>query len=263
MSHQISDARRAVLAGLAQAIFPLEEWLATKKYTPNPASLIPPEPGLPWRPSDGAAATLSTASMEAIAAFEQMLADGSDEALAPRWLMLKVHPLAFFQYGSQPADAWRKARNLDPAASFAPFAGPGANMNYVVTAGDKTLDPVPRAEYYEVCFSLLDRVVAGAGGVPTNGQKLSDALLKDAVPAWPSTETVSSQAFIKRFAADLMVTCMGQKNPALIDRPAIWQRAVLIEAGENRHVGNEYAPSQTAQGVVALLDKIASSTTPT
>lgn len=257
MAYTVPASLHASLSSLADVLLPFQDWLQTPgRYVPDPLALIPSEKPLPWRSGP---MSLNAASLGLIQAFEAWVdGDATDEALAPRWLMLKVHPTAFFQYQTTSVADWRKERGLLPDAAFAPFAsfaGAVPNMSYVLarpdSAGDPG-DPVPAARYYDECFALLQAAIA-APGVFTNWNDFVGKL--KANTAWPTTARVSSLAFLKRFTCDLLIACMGQKNPALQGLDRLWQRAVLIEAGENRHTGNEYGPAQTAHAVEALLDK--------
>jgi hypothetical protein len=51
--------------------------------------------------------------------------------------------------------------------------------------------------------------------------------------------------------------CLGQKNGAITaSNPFLWERAVLIEIGENRHVGNAYTVQQADQAVATFVKTI-------
>lgn len=257
MAYAVPTALRSALAALADALLPLADWVKSKPYVPDTTSFIPAIEQMPWR---GGGAALNADSLELIRAFEYWVDhDATDEALSPRWLMLKTHPTAFFQYRTDAA-SWRAARGLHPDAKFAPFTGQGANMSYVFARPDDPKDPgdpVPRARYYDESWRLLAQAIEAEGAVIPDWNAFADKLLADGSGAWKAaTSVVSSSSFIKRFAADLLIACMGQKNPALANRDPIWLRAVLIEAGENRHPGNEYGPAATAQAVAAMLGKL-------
>ncbi|MEQ6352560.1 hypothetical protein [Ralstonia pseudosolanacearum] len=259
MAYSVPLPLRPSLTALVNALLPLASWLETKRYVPDASLLIPPAGPLPWRTGP---VSLDADSLALISAFEAWVDDdATNEALAPRWLMLKARPTAFFPYQVSSVPAWRAARGLSPDAAFAPFTGPGANMSYLLArpgAPADSGDPVSRARYYDQGFALLQSAIDQAGGPITDWPAFANALLSNAAAAWPATAVVSSSLFIKRLTCDLLIACMDQKNPALAGRDPIWLRAVLIEAGENRHRGNEYGPAQTAVAVVGVLDTLAS-----
>lgn len=260
MAYTVPASLRASLSSLADALLPFQDWMQAKPYVPDPSVLIPSEKPLPWRSE---LKPLNAASLGLIQAFEDWIdGDATDEVLVSRWLMLKVHPTAFFQYSSASVSEWRAARGLSLDAKFAPFAtfvGAVPNMSYVLARTDSPGDPgdpVTAARYYDECFTLLQSAIT-APGVFTNWNKFVEKLkAANTIDAWPITARVSSLAFLKRFTCDLLIACMGQKNSALQGIDRLWQRAVLIEAGENRHTGNEYDPAQVAHAVEALLDKL-------
>jgi hypothetical protein len=78
---------------------------------------------------------------------------------------------------------------------------------------------------------------------------------------WAEHGSLKSSVFIKHFATDILMACLGQRNAALRRRDPIWQRAVLIEASENRHVGNKYTNQQVAGAVDTLRKAIADAKT--
>lgn len=266
MAYQLPQEIKNILSPLAEAVLPLAAWIARKKYSPDPTKLVPSEGALPWRP-EAEDPRLSTALLEAVQFFEaQFDGDAENQALAPRWLMLKSHPLAFFQPKQGSAEAWRQGRRLpspengplDPAPAFAPHEGTSANFAYVLIAPDQTLDPVPRTAFYEACWIRLKAAYASVLPVDTpSWSNFASKLLNDQLAAWPANPPVKSSGFIKRFSTDILLATLNQHNGALSGKPLLWQRAVLIEAGENRHVGNEYTVGQVSAAVATLVNTIA------
>lgn len=257
MAYQLPHDLRDPIASLIEAIFPIEAWVATKPL-PDPASLIPPLPSLPWREGP---TKLSTRSMKVLRTFEMMFDDEiADEPLSRRWQMVKANPLAFFNPTSGTAAEWRTARGLKEPR-FGPFEGKETNFPYRIPTPDgKDICPVSRDEYYRVCWDPLRSVVAGAAK-PVNWEDLVKNLKGDACIEWPANAPdrlpVASSLFVKRLSIDILITCLGQRNVPLVPLGASWQRAVLIEAGENRHIGNEYGTGKTSQAVARLMAKIA------
>ena len=76
-------------------------------------------------------------------------------------------------------------------------------------------------------------------------------LYADALSAWPPTGAVKSSDFIKRFAKDVAVCLLDLENPFFPtdDAGSLWQRAVLIEAGEHRFRHNAYKPEHVKLAV--------------
>lgn len=259
MSYTVPSSLRGALTSLADALLPLSTWLASKSYHPDAATFIPKLNTIPWRTGTE---KLDADSLELIRGFEALVCDDSvNEALSPRWLMLKVHPTAFFQYPGKNVEAWRAERGLDAHAQFAPFGGTSANMSYVLMRPGEPQDPgdpVPRARFYEACFDALQATINAAGGNIPDWSGFAHSLFVGTAADWPVSAPVSSQTFAKRFACDLLIVCMNQRNPALANRDPIWLRALQIEVGENRCRGNEYSVSQVAHAVDALMKKVES-----
>src|SRR2546422_419639 len=80
MAYTVPASLRASLSLLADALLPIEEWLKTKPYVPDPSALIPSEGPLPWR---SGSISLNANSLELIRAFEAWIDDdATDEALS-------------------------------------------------------------------------------------------------------------------------------------------------------------------------------------
>jgi hypothetical protein len=196
-----------------------------------------------------------------VAGFLELLIDASEEALAHRWRELKANPTKYFQSRSgQSAADWRAGRKgLNPAAKFGAFDPTSNNFAFLSgTAPDGTpKDTVSRREFYDACWPPL---IATYQSTPPRNNDLAswttfrDLLRSDQSPLWPPTTPIKSSAFVTQFTIDVLRTCLGQRNAALTD-PA-WQRAVLIEVGENRTPKNAYTVEQAKAAVDAFLKLI-------
>ncbi len=237
----ISDAAvREALLKLAQQIFPLATW--TKDYIPPNAA------DLPWRT---AGQVLSVQSLRTVERFELLIdSDRGDEALRIRWNKIAAAPLWMEPNLPHPAD-WRAQRKLDDVAIFAPVD----SDNFVIATDDpktKVKKPRARLEFYAACWPLL--MAAHAECLfPDDASWLDFAksLYNDALSAWPLTGTVKSSDFVKRFAKDIAICLLDLENPFFPGgaEGELWQRAVLIEAGEHRHRHNAYEPKQVQAAV--------------
>lgn len=240
----ISDAAADdILSKLAQQLFPSERWLKDgQKYVPPNAA------ELPWRNGGPA---LSVTSLHVIERFEQLI-DGSglDDLLRVRWNKIMAAPLWLEPDLPHPAD-WRTQRKLDEAAVFAPVD----SDNFVIAADDpknKVKRPRARAEFYAACWPLLKAARAEClFPDDTSWLDFAKNLYADALSAWPPTGAVKSSDFIKRFAKDVAICLLDLENPFFTtdDVGTLWQRAVLIEAGEHRFRHNAYKPEQVKSAV--------------
>ncbi|MER8824382.1 MULTISPECIES: hypothetical protein [unclassified Mesorhizobium] len=246
----ISDAEvRDTLTKLARQLFPLESWVKDgQKYVP------PNAPDLPWR---GSGPTLSIESLRAVERLDLLIESDSNEALRVRWNKIATAPLWFEPSLHHPAD-WRAQHKLDEAAAFAPVD----SENFVIATVDpKTKLKLPRArsEFYAACWPLLMKAQTQRV-FPDDASWLQFAknLLADELAAWPPTEVVKSSDFIKRFAKDVAICLLDLESPFLpVDEQGeLWQRAVLIEAGEHRHRHNVYNPEQVQEAVAQFDAKV-------
>ena len=261
MAYQIPQSVRNIVGSLAEAVFPLETWIAPKA-PPRSDLFIPPLGSVPWRPAGGAT-TLSTAQMEVVRFLELLVDnDSANEALAPRWRQVKADPLKFFQcYSGQSAADWRAGRSgVAATAKFGAFDPDSSNFAFVLVAADGTpTDAVSRREFFEACWAPL--VAAHNANPPTDKagwEQFRDTLRGDASPSWPVSTPVRSSGFIRQFTIDVLNACLGQKNAALATKDPLWQRAVLVEVTENRHPGNAYTVQDAKQAVDAIVKAIAS-----
>lgn len=260
MAYQIPQNVRAILQPLAEAVFPVQSW-TKQKAPPKYDQLIPAVASAPWRPV-AADPTLSTASFE-IVRFLEILADNDsgNVALAPRWNAIRADATKFFQNRlGQSAAQWRAGRaGLLPDAKFGAFEPDSSNFAFVVQAADGTLKAVSRADFYDPCWVPL----AAAYQFKPPGDTASwiafrDNLRTDQFPdsIWPTASAVKSSAFLRQFTIDVLRACLGQRNDAITNPDPILQRAVLIEAGENRNRGNKYTVQQAARAVGTFTNSI-------
>ena len=257
MTYQIPQNVRAILTSLAEAVFPVEAW-TIQKAPPKNDQLIPVVSPVPWRPA-GAAPTLSTANFEIATFLENLFNnDAANVALSPRWNAIRSDPTQYFKNRTGQSSAqWRAGRNgLLPATKFGVFEAESSNFAFVTQAADGTLkDAVSRVDFYEKCWPPL--VAAYQANQPKDAAgwiALRDSLRSDQLAVWPATNAVKSSVFLRQFTVDVLNGCLGQKNSAIND--PVWQRAVLIELGENRHCGNAYTEQQAAKAVATFKNAI-------
>jgi hypothetical protein len=259
MPYQIPQNVRTILPALAEAVFAVQAW-TKQKPPPKFDQFIPALGSVPWRPV-AADPTLGTASFDVVR-FLEILADndGANVALAPRWNAIKADPTKYFKTrsGQSPAQ-WRAGRGgLAPSAKFGAFDPDSNNFAFVTQASDGTpKDAVSRTDFYNLCWTPL--VAAYELKPPSDTVSwiaFRDNLRSDQNAAWPTSNAVRSSAFIRQFTIDVLNACLGQKNGAIAAKDPIWQRAVLIEVGENRHRGNCYTVEQAAQAVATFTKAI-------
>jgi hypothetical protein len=273
MSYKVPDDVRTILPPLAEAVLPIQAW-AKQKSPPRYDQLIPgleppkydkplaPIGSVPWRPV-AADPTLGTGSFD-IVRFLEILADEDKDSgeLAPRWNAIKSEPTKYFQNRlGITAAQWRAEREgLEKNAKFGVFDPDSSNFAFVGQDGPddkKTPKVLSRIEFYDKCWPLL----AKAYWVKPPGDAAAWIAFRDNlrtdqfVEAWPAKETVKSSVFIKQFTVEVLRACLGQRNKA-VTKDAIWQQAVLIEVGENRHVGNAYSVQQAAQSVNTFTNAV-------
>jgi hypothetical protein len=249
MPYQIPPKAEPIVEGLAEAVLPINLWLGVKGPPANDR-FLPPLTDVPSR--------LSTVKME-VANYLELLIDASEEALAHRWRDLKANPTKFFQSRSgQSAADWRAGRKgLNAAAKFGAFDPTSNNFAFLSgTAPDGTpKETVSRREFYDACWPPL---IATFESKPPNDlaswNAFRDLLRNDLSVLWPPTTPIKSSAFVRQLTIDVLRACLGQRNAALKD-PA-WQRAVLIEVGENRNPKNAYTVEQAKAAVDAFLKLI-------
>src|SRR5262249_1714927 len=260
MPYQIPSNIRIILEPLAETVFPVAAWVA-QKQPPRYDQFIASFASVPWRPS-GTPPALSTANFEVVRFLEMLVDnDAANEGLAPRWRQIKADPSSFFMSRSgQSMAAWRASRNgLDPSAIFAPFAPDSNNFAFWVAAPDgKTRDPVSRKQFYETCWAPLGAAYQSVS--PGNADQWGDFSRKlwgNQFPLeWPSSNAVTSASFIIQFTVDVLNACMGQKNIAITADDPLWQRAVLIEAGENRQPDYSYSVKEAETAVQTFVSAI-------
>ena len=246
----IADASiRSALLNIAQQIFPLTTW--TKDYVPPDAA------DLPWRT---AGHTLSLDTMRTIDRFEVLIDSNTDEeALRVRLNKIAAAPLWLEPSLPHPYD-WRSRRGLDDMAVFAPVD----SDNFVIGTEDpksKTKKPRARAEFYAACWPFLTAALAESlFPDATSWLDFAKSLYGDGLSAWPSNAPVKSSDFIKRYTKDIAICLLDLENPffSLNDTGELWQRAVLIEAGEHRHRHNAYTPAQVQITVDQIDAKLTS-----
>jgi len=251
MSYQIPPKAEPIVEGLAEAVFPINLWMG-QKGLPTNDRFIPPLANVPSR--------LSTAKME-VARFLELLIDASNDTLAHRWRDIKADPTKFFQCRSgQSAADWRAGRKgLSASAKFGAFDPTSSNFAFLSgTAPDGTpKDTVSRREFYDACWPPL---IATYESKPPNDwttwTAFRDLLRTDQSALWPPANAIKSSAFVAQFTIDVLRACLNQKNWGITDKNPLWQRAVLIEVGENRTPSNAYTVADAAKAVDAFLKAV-------
>jgi len=260
MPYQIPDIVRSILEPLAEAVFPIGAWTA-QKQAPKFNEFIPPIASVPWR-ATGSPPSLSTTNFAVVKYLELMIdSDSENEALAPRWQQIKANPASFFKtHTGQPMSDWRASRKgLDPSAKFAPFDADSNNFAFWIAAADGSRDPVSRRQFYEACWEPLEAAYRSV--MPADPIQWTDfstkLLANNQFPGeWPTNKSVSSAAFTVQFTIDTLTACLGQKNPAIAASDPLWQRAVLIEIGENRHPDYPYGVPEAEKAVDTFVNTI-------
>ncbi|MDQ3761818.1 MAG: hypothetical protein M3460_08985 [Actinomycetota bacterium] len=92
---------------------------------------------------------------------------------------------------------------------------------------------------------------AAAPQSPEDWQVLAAKLFAGTAEHWPVAKP-NSDVFVQRLARDLLYAMLGMRNPA----PQPWQRALLIELGEHRRVGNSFTPADAERFVAAFVAKL-------
>jgi hypothetical protein len=246
MAYQLPQDVRKILIELAAAILPLDDWTKGKE-APKLAELIEPLQDVPWRKPDGSS-ILSTEAVETIAYFEAQFDGESYSHLAARWNELRGKPLKHFQPPSGTPVQWRIARGLNVHAKFGAIES--GNFPFVTGDANGNRLAASRPDFYDACWEPLKAAYVEAG-MPVDRPKwiaFADQLLAGSNKKWPPAP-VSSSEFVRRFMIDVLIACFGQGNGKL---PDVWRRAGLIEAFENRHVGNDYTTAQASNAVERL-----------
>lgn len=254
MPYEIPQTVRPILEKLAEFVLPIQDWLKQpNKRPPRYDQFITPLNGVPWRPGGGAP-TLGVGDMKIVKYLEmQVENDAANEALAPRWQQIKARPTRFFRSRTgQTADAWRASRDsLNATAQFGAFDPTSSNFAFFTQdQNGNPKDAISRKTFYEACWVPLGDAYKEAS--PANPQSWSaflDGLRANSLAAWPLTRDIRSSLFVRQLTIDLLVASLGQNNKAMIQNDPIWQRAVLIEVGENRHPNHSYTVQDAAQAI--------------
>jgi hypothetical protein len=258
MPYEIPQDVRPILEKLAEFVLPIQDWINQPgKVVPRYDQFIPPLNGVPWRPV-GVPPTLGVGLMNIVEYLEmQADNDSANEALAPRWRQIKATPTLFFKSrtGQSGAD-WRAGRaGLSATAQFGAFDPTSNNFAFFsLDQNGKPKDALSRKEFYDKCWDPL--VKAFKAAPPSDTQSWSaflDKLRTDQLAAWPTSQDIRSSSFIRQFTIDLLIASLGQKNKAIGEADPVWQRAVLIEVGENRHPGNRYSVQDADQAVQTFV----------
>lgn len=220
----MTSNQHAILRNLAEALFPLEIWIAQKSYSPESQG----EPA-PWRHGE----PLTVQKLGALEFLDALLQETSgDEELAARWVEISSDPLKYCPI-RQP-QSWRAVHGLNAQAKLG------------IASSDNA--PFGRGTLYGTALPLLEQAVAAANPqTPADWAALADELYKDKPGHWPGGGLASS-TFMKQFTCDLLYAMLGMRNAI----PAPWQTALLSELGEHRSVGNAHTPGDVKKAREAL-----------
>ena len=84
---------------------------------------------------------------------------------------------------------------------------------------------------------------------------VAEMLVNDNYGDWPS-EAQKSSAFIRQFRRDLIVAMMGMQDPSPEEETARYQRALLIELGEHRRVGDAHTREKIRKATTAFAEML-------
>jgi len=259
MPYQVPQSVRTIIPPLAEAVLAVQAWIKPKA-PPRYDQFIPKLGSVPWRPG-AAEPMLSTANFEIVRYLELLVdGDGENVALAPRWNTIKADPTKFFQSRSGlPAADWRRGRQgLAPGAKFGAFDPDSSNFAFVGQESGGPLKAMSRMEFYEACWGPLTDALQfkppsdAAGWVAFRDNLRTDQFTVN----WPTSKVVKSSAFIRQFTLDVLRACLGQRNDAITAKDPVWQRAVLIEVGENRRPDDPYTVQDAGQAVGTFTNAI-------
>lgn len=233
MDSILDSELRAILEHLAEALLPLQRWLA------RPERYLPPTaPDLPWRQGR----PLTHERVGTVACFEALLRGSSHDALlTDRWKEVGANPFVHCPL-AQP-EQWRAARGLEASATFA------------ITAGDNALadaagTPISRAGFYAQFWPVLRAVVGRRQPADAGAwEVLAQELHQDQCPEWPTWTKPRSSLFIAQLVPDFLYALLNMVNR--VEEP--WRTAVLVELGEFRRVGNQYSRADVKRALDDLI----------
>jgi hypothetical protein len=237
-SSVFDEELKNILEKLAEGLFPLAQWIEDKISRNG----YQPAGDLPWRMPGR---SLTPAMLGVISFFEELLRKSSEHApLVARWRELAASD----PVGASPISGLHEWRQRRPHLQTATF-GVAESDNVLI---DADMQPTWREEFYRPYWSLLKATIHAADPqTQEDWQTLAAELFAGTAKHWPVAEP-SSAAFVHRLARDLLYAMLGMRNPA----PEPWQRAVLIELGEHRRVGNSFTLADVEGFVTAFLAKL-------
>ncbi len=237
-SSTLDEELKSILEMLAEGLFPLAQWIEDKISHDG----YNPMGDLPWRTPGQ---SLTPAMLGAILFFEELLfTSRKDAPLATRWRQLAASD----PIGASPINGLEEWRQRRPHLQVATF-GIAESDNILIDAG---MQPTWREEFYRPYWPLLKATVHAADPrTREDWQVLAAELFAGIAEHWPVAEP-NSGVFVQRLTRDLLYAMLGMRNPA----PEPWQRAVLIELGEHRRVGNAFTLADVERFVAAFVAKL-------
>lgn len=237
-SPTLNEELEDILEKLAEGLFPLAQWI-DGKISKNGYH---PTVELPWRiPGQ----SLTPAALGAISFFEELLHKSREDApLAIRWRQLAASD----PVGASPIPGLEEWRECRPNLQTATF-GIAESDNSLL---DADMQPTWREEFYQPYWPLLKAAIHAADPqTPQDWQVLAIKLFAGTSEHWPVAE-LNSEVLVQQLASDLLYAMLGMCNPA----PEPWQRAVLIELGEHRRVGNSFTLADVERFVADFVAKL-------
>ena len=189
----------------------------------------------PWR-EDGKP-KLSMKTMGTMDFVETLLeSPESSDQLVDRWNHLVKNPLK--QNPHDNPDRWRQDRGLASEARFGIFESKN-NWPADGPVFDGEGNAVSRKTFYESYMPALQSLSEILLEDREHWEGVVEMLVNDNYGDWPS-ESQKSSVFIRQFRRDLIVAMMGMQDQSPDEETARYQRALLIELGEHRRVGDAH-----------------------
>ncbi len=236
---------REILEKLGDALFPVDKWIATRKKDADKAKVpycIPFLEPTPWR--DECNPKLSMKTMRTMDFVETLLeSPESSDQLVDRWNYLVKNPLKHSPHDDP--DKWRRDRGLASEARFGIFE---ARNNWPADGSvfDGEGNAVSRKTFYESYMPVLQSLSEILNEDQEHWEGVAEMLVNDNYGDWPSKDLKSS-VFIKQYRRDLIVAMMGMQDQSPVEETARYQRALLIELGEHRRVGDAHTRKKISE----------------
>ena len=251
---------RQILEKLGDALFPVDKWIAQRKCHPNEAK-VPYEiqflEPTPWR--DHCNPKLSMKTMGTIDFIETLLeSPESSDQLVDRWNDLVEDPLKHSPHDNP--DKWRQDRGLASEARFGIFDSKN-NWPADGPVFNGEGNAVSRKTFYESYMPALQSLSEILKEDQEHWEGVAEMLVNDNYGDWPS-EYQRSSVFIRQFRRDLIVAMMGMQDQSSDTDKARYQRALLIELGEHRRVGDAHTRKKICAATAEFAKMLNGDNTP-